>query len=161
MLISLYKAPGPSGENLVEYMWFCSQLGRVIVCSFICLIWRLNHNWNSPAVMVCTLTSCMLSLSGPSWYQIRSRKCYGYSCCFVELNQWMNCSKSSCLIILYNDLTQVLLFAIRVFTNFAKLDPICYWTEPAVDLKVRVLLVLKVHPMVHHRLKNACWELLW
>ena len=27
----------------------------------------------------------------------------------------------------------------------------------SIDLKVRVLLVLKVRPWVHHRLKNACW----
>ncbi len=73
-------------------------------------------------------------------------KCHVYCCCFVELNQWMNCSKSTSFIILYSDLTQMLLFALSVFTNNAKLDPIWYWTEPALDLKVRVLLVLKVRP---------------
>ena len=69
----------------------------------------------------------------------------------------MNCSKSNSFIILYNVLTQMLLFVLRVFTNSAKLDPIWYWTEPAVDLKVRILLVLKVRPQVHYRLKNGCW----
>ncbi len=38
----------------------------------------------------------------------------------------MNCSKSSSFIILYSDLTQMLLFALSVFTNNAKLDLIWY-----------------------------------
>ncbi len=94
--------------------------------------------------MVCTFTSYRPSLFGPSWYQIRSRKCHVYCC--------------SSFIILYSDLTQMVLFALSVFTNTAKLDPIWYRTEPALDLKIRDLLVLKVRLYVHHRLKNDCWD---
>ncbi len=50
------------------------------------------------------------------------------------------------MIILYSDLTQMLLYALSVFKNIANLDPIWYRTEPALDLKIRVLLVLKVRP---------------
>ncbi len=39
-------------------------------------------------VMVCTFTSYRSRLSGPFWYQIRSRKCHVYCCCFVELPNW-------------------------------------------------------------------------
>ena len=37
-----------------------------------------------PAVTVCPFTAYRSSLSGPSSYQIRSRKCHVYCCCFVH-----------------------------------------------------------------------------
>ena len=84
---------------------------------------------SAPAVMVCTFTSYRSSLSGPSWYQIRSRKCHVYCCCVAELNQWMTWPKCCCL----------------------------HWTRPGTELSLPSTWKFKFYwYWKFHRLKNAC-----